>query len=135
MKPRIFLCLNLLAMSVSQAIQYFQANCFTFLTKFWMLQVRKSCSCGICAIFFQCCFMTETQVLITASDFSEFFSRNHFLEGGFALQWRVVFQLRSFIFKWGMPRWGGGASVLMGRVSKTIVEWGDGGAPMPPLPP
>ena len=29
-----------------------------------MLQVRKSLSCGISAIFFQCCFMVETQVLL-----------------------------------------------------------------------
>ena len=40
-----------------------------------MLQVRKSHSCGISAIFFQCCFMIETQVLITVSDFFCFFSR------------------------------------------------------------
>ena len=45
---------------INQVI-YFLTSCFTFLTKFWMLQVRKSHSCRISAIFFQCCFMTETQ--------------------------------------------------------------------------
>ena len=30
--------------------------------------------------------MIETQVLMTVSDFSGFFSRDHFLEGGFTFQ-------------------------------------------------
>ena len=30
-----------------------------------------------------CCFIFETQVLMTVSDISGFFSRNYFLEGGF----------------------------------------------------
>ena len=51
----------------------FVTNCFTLLTKVWMLQVRKSCSCGISAIFFQCCFMIEIQILMTVSNFSWFF--------------------------------------------------------------
>ena len=33
---------NLLPKSINQVIQYFLTNCFTFLTKFCMLQVRKS---------------------------------------------------------------------------------------------
>ena len=32
-------------------------------------------------------FMTETQVLMTVSDFSGVFSRNHFLEESFTFQW------------------------------------------------
>ena len=52
-----------------------------------MLQVIKSNSCGISAIFFQCCFMIETQELMTVFDFSWNFSRNHFLEGGFNFKW------------------------------------------------
>ena len=68
-------------------VTYFLANCFFFRTKFWMLQVIKSDSCRILAIFFQCCFMIETQVLMTVSNFSGIFSRNHFLEGGFTFQW------------------------------------------------
>ena len=44
-----------------------------------MLQVRKS-------RFAQYCFMSETQVLMTVSDFFCFFSRNHFLEGGFTFE-------------------------------------------------
>ena len=31
--------------------------------------------------------MIETQILMTVSDFFWFFSRNHFLEGGFTFQW------------------------------------------------
>ena len=47
------------------------------------------------AIFFQSVVlcMIETQVLMAVSDFSGFFSRNHFLEGGFIFQWGVVFLL------------------------------------------
>ena len=48
--------------------------------------MRKSRSCGISAIFFQYCFMIETQVFMTVSDFSRLFSRNHFLEEGFILK-------------------------------------------------
>ena len=41
--------------------------------------MRKSCFCGISAIFFQYCFISGTQILMT---FLVFFSRNHFLEVG-----------------------------------------------------
>ena len=51
-----------------------------------MLQVRKSRSCGFSVFFFQCCFMIETQVLMTVSSFSGFFCGNHFLKGGFTFQ-------------------------------------------------
>ena len=83
--------------SINQVISYFLTNCFTFLTNFWMFQVRKSCFCGFSVIFFHCCFMSET--LMTVSNFC-FFSVNHFLE-------------RGFIFWWGLPHgghwlwWGG----------------------------
>ena len=52
------------------------------------------------------------------SDFSGFFSRNHFLKGDFTFQWGGgVFQLGGFIFKWGggvqwgalILMWGGGS--------------------------
>lgn len=37
--------------------------------------------------------MIETQVAMTVSDFSGYFSRNHFLEAGLTFQWEgVVFQ-------------------------------------------
>ena len=52
-----------------------------------MLQVIKSDSSEISAIFFQCCFIIEMQVLMTVSDCSGIFSRNHFLETGFTFQW------------------------------------------------
>ena len=64
---------NLLAKSINQVIYYFLKNCFTFLKKIWMLQVRKSSFCGISTNFFRCCFMSETQVLMAVSDFSDFF--------------------------------------------------------------
>ena len=41
--------------------------------KFWMLQVRKSRVCGISVIFFQCRFMSETQLSMIVSDFGVFF--------------------------------------------------------------
>ena len=34
------------------------------------------------SMFFLCCFVIETQMLMTVSDFAGFFARNHFLEGG-----------------------------------------------------
>ena len=74
--------------------------------------------------FFQCCFMSETQVLMTVFNFSWFFSRNHFLEGGFTFQCRGGgdFRLGGFIFKWGERP--AGSSVLMGGVSKKkIPTW------------
>ena len=74
-----------------------------------MLQVRKSRSYGISAIFFHCCFMIEAQILMTISNFLRFFSRNYFLEGGFTFQCRgegegvcvgvVCFSDGGFIFK------------------------------------
>ena len=76
--------------------------------------MRKSHSCGISATFFQCCFMTETQVLMTVSDFSVIFFYEsfpgrwlHFSVGG-----GFVFQIGGFIFKLGWHRfwWGRGVS-------------------------
>ena len=58
-----------------------------------MIQVRKSGFCEISAIFIQCCFMSKTQVLMAVSVFSEFFSRNRFLEGGFTFNAGFGFQL------------------------------------------
>ena len=114
-------------------MQLFRTNCFTFLTEVRMPQVRKSCSCGIFAIFLQCYFMIETQALMTASDFSGVFSRNHFLEGGFTFLWGLFFRWRGlhFIFKrghWGGHRfrWEGGGG------SKKIVGWRGRPSPMPP---
>ena len=68
-----------------------------------MLQVRKSCFCGISAIFLKCCFTSETSIN-DSFRFLGFFSRNHFLDGGFTFQWWVGASFLS----------GGGASVLMG---------------------
>ena len=70
-----------------------------------MLQEIKPDSCGISAIFFQCCLMIETQVLMTVSDFLKIFSRNHFLEGGFTFQWEFVSQMggASFLSEGGTP--------------------------------
>ena len=63
---------------------------------------------GISAIFSQCCFMSETQLLMTVFDFLkffwQFFSRNHFLEGGFTFQWGCWFSIgRGLYFQVGIP--------------------------------
>ena len=92
-----------------------------------MLQVIKSESCGISAIFFQCCLIIEIQVLMTVPDFFWIFSWNHFLEGGFTFQWGGASFLRG----------GGTPSILMGRISKKIIGWGwdgEGGWGVPPMP-
>ena len=59
-----------------------------------MLQARESLSSGIFAIFFQCWFMIETQVLMTLSNFLVFFSRNHFLEGASLFSGVVCFSVK-----------------------------------------
>ena len=73
-----------------------------------MPEVRISCSCGISAFFLQCCFMIERQVLMTVSYFSEFFPRNHFLEGGFTFPrgGDCFSHEEGFIFKWEVPHGG-----------------------------
>ena len=97
---------------------------FHFLYKIWMLQVIKSDSCGISAVFFHCCFMIKTQVLMAVSDFSGIFSRKHFLEVGFTFQWQVYFlRWGASFLSWGCP-WG--ASVLMGEFSKKNCRGGGG---------
>ena len=121
--------------AINQVIWYFLTNCFNFLTKVWMPQVRKSCSCVMSAI--QCCFMIEAQVLMTVSDFSRFYLGIISRKGASFFN-RVgggVFQIRGFIFKWWATPWG--ASVLMGGgVLKKIVFWCGWGAPhVPPCPP
>ena len=81
-----------------------------------MFQVRKSSRIfGISAIFFQCCFISETQILMVVSTFSDFISRNHFLAGGFICKSGVVFQLGGlhfliylFIHFFLIFFWGGG---------------------------
>ena len=78
-----------------------------------MPEVRISCSCGISAFFLQCCFMIERQVLMTVSYFSEFFPRNHFLEGGFTFpRGGIVFHMRKASFL--SERCPMGALVLIG---------------------
>ena len=69
-------------------------------------------------IFFQCCFMSETQVLMTVSNFRGFFSRNHFLRGGFTFQWG------NFIFKWGAPHRGGNGNdkTPIQKLSESITK-------------
>ena len=103
-----------------------------------MRQVRESHSCQISAIFFQSCFMIETQVLMAIFWF--FFYKSfprrdlHFSleEGGGGFRWE------GFIFKWrGRPM--GGASVLMG-VFKKNLRMGEGlsfpcSPPAPTTPP
>ena len=78
-----------------------------------MLQVRKSHFCGISAIFFQCWFMNETQVLMTVSKF---------FWGGI-ISWKEALLLHEEHQLW----WGGG-------VQKKL--WDGMGCPnAAPLPP
>ena len=105
-----------------------------------MLQARESLSSGIFAIFFQCWFMIETQVLMTLSNFLVFFSRNHFLEGASLFNGVVCFSVKrgGVIFKGGgggphvsaNVLWGGGG----GGGSKKVIEFIEW-PPCPPLPP
>ena len=101
-----------------------------------MLQARESLSSGIFAIFFQCWFMIETQVLMTLSNFLVFFSRNHFLEGASLFNGVVCFSVKrggSFLRGGGVPHvsanvlWGGGVG---GRKKSEFIEW----PPCPRLP-
>ena len=95
-----------------------------------MFQVRKSSRIfGISAIFFQCCFISETQILMVVSTFSDFISRNHFLAGGFICKSGVVFQLGGlhfliylFIYSFIFFRFFFGGEGLM-----RIIVWGGGG--------
>ena len=73
--------------------------------KFWMLEERELCFCGIFA---------KWQFLI----FWIFFSRNHFLEGDFIFQWAergggLFFSWGGFIFKWGELPHGGRPSYII----------------------
>ena len=71
--------------------------------------MRKLCFFGIYVICHQFCFMSETQVLMAVSDFLDFFSRNHFLEGAsFVSVGGFVFQLRGASFLIGGNGGGGG---------------------------
>ena len=68
--------------------------------------------------------MTETSIN-DSFRFSKDFSRNHFVEVGFTLQWGwgvgVFFRWRGLIFKWGLP---------MGGIGFNPIQ--DGGAKSPP---
>ena len=94
-----------------------------------MLQVRKSCSYGISAIFSQCCFRIETQVSMTVTNFLAFFlgiiswkGASLFNGGG------LFFSQRGgglHFYVGGCPMGGIG---LMGG-SEKIIGWG-----VPPIP-
>ena len=72
---------NWLAKSINQIIWYFLTNCFTFLQNFECSKWENHVS-GISLIFFQCCFISETQLLMTVSNFGVFSPRNHGRGGG-----------------------------------------------------
>ena len=106
-----------------------------------MFQVRKSRFCGISVTYFQCCLMSETQVLTSVSNLFIYLfiylfiwrggSSNHFLEGGgFIWKEDLFFNGWGFIFKWG----GGGCPM-----EEHQLWWGDfqkkswdGGVPLMP---
>ena len=63
--------------------------------------------------------------LMTVSDFSYPFSRNHFLKGASLFNgWGLFFSWGDFIFQWGEGGAQWGASVLMWRVFKKVIRWG-----------
>ena len=87
-----------------------------------MLQVRrKPRLCGISVIFFQCCFMSETQLLMIDSDFFFFFSRNHFLKGAFTFQLEGDFIFKC-VFVGGGEAPHGGISFDGGRALKKVMK-------------
>ena len=91
--------------------------------------MRKSYFYGVSAIFFQYCFMSETQVLMTVSDF--------FFLGIISWKGALLFNGmgEGFIFNWGGGGYLMGASVLMGGFQKKKKIM-DGGHPLNlPLPP
>ena len=78
-----------------------------------MPQERKSRFCGISTIFFQYCFMSETQVLMTISNFSELFLQ--------------IISWKGFIFKWEGHR-GETINFDGGRGVKKSQDGGGGGS-------
>ena len=55
------------------------------------------------------------------SDFSDSFSRNHFLKGASLFNgWGLFFNWGTSFFSWGVPH---EASILMWRVFKKIIKW------------
>ena len=98
-----------------------------------MLQERRPRFRGIFTTFFQCYFMSETQVLMIVSDFLGFFSRNYFLEGGFTFQWGGIW----FSVEWGLnfKRRGAplGALALMGGEIFKKYHRMEGAAPPPTM--
>ena len=101
---------NLLAKSINQAIQHFLTNCFTFLTKFLMFQVRKSRYSGISLLFPVLFYEWNTSINVS------FWFWGVFLLGIISWKGALLFNGRGFIFKWGRhPFCPPGASALMGR--------------------
>ena len=90
-----------------------------------MLQVRKLCFCGIYAIFFHCCFMNETQVLMAVSRFfCSFFSRNNSLEEGFTFHcWGPSFLSEEGVWGEGHPMGGIGFSGGVPGHSECLFMW------------
>ena len=93
-----------------------------------MLQVRKSCSCGIFAIFFQCCFMIETQAINEGFRFFRVFFQESLSGRGLHFSMGAVcFSVGGgFIFKWG-HQFGWGAE---GGFEKKLQD-GGGASPLP----
>ena len=87
-----------------------------------MLQVRrKPRLCGISVIFFQCCFMSETQLLMIDSDFFFFFFFYHFLKGAFTFQLEGDFIFKC-VFVGGGEAPHGGISFDGGRALKKVMK-------------
>ena len=98
-----------------------------------MLQERRPRFRGIFTTFFQCYFMSETQVLMIVSDFLGFSSRNYFLKGGFTFQWGEIW----FSVEWGLNFKRRGApfralALMGGEIFKKYHRM-EGAAPAHPL--
>ena len=89
-----------------------------------MLEVRKSRSCGISAIFIHYCFMIETQALLTASNFFSLLISSW--KGASLFNGGLVFQLDGASFLSGGGGLWGSLVLMRGECFEKIVRWGTG---------
>ena len=90
---------NLLAKSINQVYNIISNKLLHFSYKILNAPSEKITFLWNFCHLFPVLFYEWNQVLMTVSNFSGFFSRNHFLEGGFTFQWGVVFQFWWGVFK------------------------------------
>ena len=99
----------------------FSNKLFHFSTKFLMLQVKNSYSYRIFVIFFQCCFLIETQVLCFS--FLGFF-QELFPGRGLHLNWRICFPVGGRLhFQIVGHQMTGGIIIDDGVLNKILGQW------------